>query len=382
MLNYDDNEAQNSSIAHTLILNTFDPLEIHVLRAHASIFPKLYTIGPLPLILSGQFPTEAASICSNLWKDDIACLQWLDALDLSSVMYVNLRSITVLTISLLPEFAWGFKSSSSPFLWILRWDKGGRDGENYRQSEGRREGEGREVLRAGGSVGARLVGAFLMHCNDVLVVLCGTRYCWKRVWVPAQSQLLKRLHLAPQLNTKIETAASNRATSPIKRVPTRRDRQVTRLHPGETAPHSRLDLPTRVARSVYSRPRRQEHCYSLGEFLLREFHLRELHQRELPLPRSPKRGSRKPRVLSRCELTKSPGFKLLTARTEKHTSAAALPTLSLSKHEQMLGSLSLYFHQSKNVQGGGGGLYIGKEKLEKLSHHKYTHSLIINAYIN
>ncbi|KAK8938743.1 UDP-glycosyltransferase 85A5 [Platanthera zijinensis] len=122
MLNYDDNEAQNARIVRTLILNTFDPLEIHVLRAHASIFPKLYPIGFLPLVLSGQFPTEAASICSNLWKEDITCLQWLYALELSSVMYVNFRSITVLIFIQLPEFAWGLKSSDFPFLRILRLD--------------------------------------------------------------------------------------------------------------------------------------------------------------------------------------------------------------------------------------------------------------------
>ncbi|KAK8941907.1 UDP-glycosyltransferase 85A2 [Platanthera guangdongensis] len=186
MLNYDGNEAQNARTARALILNTFDPLEIHVLQALSSIFPNLYPVGPLPLLLSGQFPSEAASICSNLWKEDTTCLQWLDAQETSSVLYVNFGSITVLTASQIREFAWGLKISGFPFLWILRPDLV-RNGEvEMAEITGDLEAGGKgkvarwcvqeEVLAHAA------VGAFLTHCgwNSTLESVCGgvPVICW------------------------------------------------------------------------------------------------------------------------------------------------------------------------------------------------------------
>ncbi|KAJ6304395.1 hypothetical protein OIU77_018122 [Salix suchowensis] len=62
------------------------------------------------------------SIGYNLWKEDRACLQWLDTKEPKSVVYVNFGSVTVMTADQLVEFAMGLANSKISFLWIIRPD--------------------------------------------------------------------------------------------------------------------------------------------------------------------------------------------------------------------------------------------------------------------
>ncbi|KAJ7946731.1 Glycosyltransferase [Quillaja saponaria] len=122
MIDYAIGEVDNILKASAIIINTFDELEDDVLNALASIFPPIYTIGPLHL-LDNQIPDKnLVSIGSNLWKEDTNCLQWLDSKEPRSVVYVNYGSITVMTPDQFLEFAWGLANSKKPFLWIIRPD--------------------------------------------------------------------------------------------------------------------------------------------------------------------------------------------------------------------------------------------------------------------
>ncbi|XP_008779905.2 7-deoxyloganetin glucosyltransferase-like [Phoenix dactylifera] len=122
MFHFCNREAQRSSMASAIILNTFDELERPVLDAMASILPPIYTIGPLSL-LSRQITTSpTTSISSNLWKEDPACLEWLQGREPGSVVYVNYGSITMMTNEQLIEFAWGLANSKHDFLWVIRPD--------------------------------------------------------------------------------------------------------------------------------------------------------------------------------------------------------------------------------------------------------------------
>jgi len=86
------------------------------------MFPPIYSIGPLHL-LQNQIPDDdLKSIGSNLWKEDVGCLEWLDRKEPNSVVYVNFGSITVMTSEELIEFAWGLAKSNQTFLWIIRPD--------------------------------------------------------------------------------------------------------------------------------------------------------------------------------------------------------------------------------------------------------------------
>ncbi|PIA31353.1 hypothetical protein AQUCO_05000022v1 [Aquilegia coerulea] len=122
MLNFLGEQAQNCLKASAIIFNTFDELEQEVLDAIVAKFPRIYTIGPLPL-LSKQHPeNELKSMSSSLWKEDSSCLDWLDERSPNSVVYINFGSITVMTEQNLIEFAWGLANSNHPFVWIIRPD--------------------------------------------------------------------------------------------------------------------------------------------------------------------------------------------------------------------------------------------------------------------
>nr|BBC62113.1 glucosyltransferase 14 [Nemophila menziesii] len=112
-----------STKASAVILNTFNELERDTLNTLTSTFTsKIYTTGPLHL-LENQIPdNELKNIGSNLWKDDDACLTWLDSKEPNSVVYVNFGSITVITPQQMIEFAWGLAKSNQTFLWIIRPD--------------------------------------------------------------------------------------------------------------------------------------------------------------------------------------------------------------------------------------------------------------------
>ncbi|CAI0380030.1 unnamed protein product [Linum tenue] len=108
-----------------ILLNTFDELEQDVLAHLSTVFPPIYTIGPL-CALTNHFPSTKheplASIGSNLWTDEPECLKWLDAHAPGSVVFVNFGSVTVMSPGQLVEFAWGLANTKVPFLWIIRPD--------------------------------------------------------------------------------------------------------------------------------------------------------------------------------------------------------------------------------------------------------------------
>ncbi|XP_062165052.1 7-deoxyloganetin glucosyltransferase-like [Alnus glutinosa] len=122
MLNFPMVECERAQKASALIFNTFDALEHEVLDALSSMFPPIYSIGPLQLLLNQIPDSDHKSIGSNLWKEDVECLEWLDKKEANSVVYVNFGSIMVMTSDQLIEFAWGLANSNQTFLWIIRPD--------------------------------------------------------------------------------------------------------------------------------------------------------------------------------------------------------------------------------------------------------------------
>ncbi|XP_043687285.1 7-deoxyloganetin glucosyltransferase-like isoform X2 [Telopea speciosissima] len=122
MLDFIKGEVRRAYKASAIILNTFDVLEKDVVDSLSKMLPRVYTIGPLPLLLNQIKDESLKSIGSNLWKEESGCLEWLDSKEPSSVVYVNFGSITVMTPQQLVEFAWGLANSEQTFLWIIRPD--------------------------------------------------------------------------------------------------------------------------------------------------------------------------------------------------------------------------------------------------------------------
>ncbi|KAG5252558.1 7-deoxyloganetin glucosyltransferase [Salix suchowensis] len=114
--------AERASEGSAVILHTFNTLEQEVLNALYSMFPRVYAIGPLQLLLNKIQEDDLNSVGCNLWKEEVECLQWLDSQRPNSVIYVNFGSIEVATKEQLIEFGMGLSKSGHPFLWIIRPD--------------------------------------------------------------------------------------------------------------------------------------------------------------------------------------------------------------------------------------------------------------------
>ncbi|KAB1206871.1 UDP-glycosyltransferase 85A3 [Morella rubra] len=70
MLNFLIHEAERSLRGLVFVLNTFGPFEQDVLDALSSLFPRIYTVGPLMLLVDQIKNDKLESVGSNLWKEE------------------------------------------------------------------------------------------------------------------------------------------------------------------------------------------------------------------------------------------------------------------------------------------------------------------------
>ncbi|KAI3675843.1 hypothetical protein L1987_85439 [Smallanthus sonchifolius] len=124
MLNFFITETAALPRGSAVVLNTFDALEQDSINPLFALNPLIFTVGPLHLMEQDE---RVKHIGSNLWKEDVSCINWLDTKEPGSVVFVNFGSITVMTKEQLIEFAWGLANSKKDFLWITRPDIVGGD---------------------------------------------------------------------------------------------------------------------------------------------------------------------------------------------------------------------------------------------------------------
>ncbi|KAL4196252.1 hypothetical protein AMTRI_Chr04g245170 [Amborella trichopoda] len=123
MLQYCKVECPAALRASALILNTFEDLDKPILDVMRERFPcPIYTIGPVVSFSRSESSDLLKSVSMSLWKQEDACLEWLNDKEPKSVLYVSFGSVIVLTPYQLNEFAWGLASSQRPFLWVIRKD--------------------------------------------------------------------------------------------------------------------------------------------------------------------------------------------------------------------------------------------------------------------
>ncbi|GAA0181731.1 transferase [Lithospermum erythrorhizon] len=120
-------QAKKMKRASALILNTFQELEAPMVSQLCTIFPKVYTIGPLHSIIKkslniSNWPSSIEYNNGSLRQEDETCISWLDSQAPRSVLYVSFGSIVVLTREQILEFWHGLVNSGKPFLWVLRLD--------------------------------------------------------------------------------------------------------------------------------------------------------------------------------------------------------------------------------------------------------------------
>ncbi|CAA7047931.1 unnamed protein product [Microthlaspi erraticum] len=187
MLNFLVREADRAKRASAIILNTFDDLEHDVIQSMQSILPPVYSIGPLHLLVQQEIDenSEIGQMGSNLWREEMECLTWLDTKSQNSVVYVNFGSITVMTAEQLVEFAWGLAATGKEFFWVIRPDLVVGDVAIV-PPEFLTETADRRMLASWCPQEKVLshpaIGGFLTHCgwNSTLESLCGgvPMVCW------------------------------------------------------------------------------------------------------------------------------------------------------------------------------------------------------------
>ncbi|KAJ8770428.1 hypothetical protein K2173_015042 [Erythroxylum novogranatense] len=121
-LNFTTECTEKAVKASAILVQTFDALEQDVLDGLSLVCPRVYSIGPLQLLLNQVKEPSMKSVKHNFWKEETQCLAWLDSKGPSSVIYVNFGSLTVLTEQQLLEFGMGLANSKQNFLWIVRTD--------------------------------------------------------------------------------------------------------------------------------------------------------------------------------------------------------------------------------------------------------------------
>ncbi|KAA8538105.1 hypothetical protein F0562_027713 [Nyssa sinensis] len=86
MVNFVLGELERAKKASAIIFNTFEELEKDVVDALSSMFPPVYTIGPLDFLLNQIDDNSLKSIGSNLWKEEPECLEWPDLVTSNSAI--------------------------------------------------------------------------------------------------------------------------------------------------------------------------------------------------------------------------------------------------------------------------------------------------------
>uniref|UniRef100_A0A6V7QQ61 Glycosyltransferase n=1 Tax=Ananas comosus var. bracteatus TaxID=296719 RepID=A0A6V7QQ61_ANACO len=152
---------------------------------------ELYAVGPLvPALLPAQEVKDARSEADLFAPDEKGYMEWLDAQEARSVVYVSFGSLVVMKKKQAEEMLMGLRESGRPYLWVVRRDSRGST-EQEEECSGTEEEDEEAAAAAAGGGGAgmvvewcdqlevlahRAVGCFVTHCgwNSVLESLaCG-----------------------------------------------------------------------------------------------------------------------------------------------------------------------------------------------------------------
>lgn len=100
-----------------VVINTAEALEaaeLGRLRDELVHLPVVLAAGPLHKLSSSR------GAGSSLLAPDHSCIEWLDAQQPGSVLYVSFGSLAAMDSSELREVAWGLAECGHPFLWVVR----------------------------------------------------------------------------------------------------------------------------------------------------------------------------------------------------------------------------------------------------------------------
>ncbi|XP_071686830.1 UDP-glycosyltransferase 85C1-like [Rutidosis leptorrhynchoides] len=115
--------AQKADNVSHMIFHTFEDLEASLIEEIRFVFPNVYNVGPLQLLLNQKQESKSSEFSGySLRHEEPECVQWLESKEPNSVVYVNFGSIAVMSLQDLVELGWGLVNSKYEFSWIIRND--------------------------------------------------------------------------------------------------------------------------------------------------------------------------------------------------------------------------------------------------------------------
>jgi hypothetical protein len=171
-------EAENSS--YGIVVNSFEELEQGCAQEYEKVMNKrVYCIGPVSLCNKENLDKFERGNKSSI--EEKQCLEWLNLMEIRSVIYVCLGSLCRLVTSQLIEIGLGLELSNRPFIWVVKIN-----GENYLELEKWLKDEnfeervkGRGLLIKGWAPQILIlshpsIGGFLTHCgwNSTIESVC------------------------------------------------------------------------------------------------------------------------------------------------------------------------------------------------------------------
>lgn len=159
------NQSLNFHKASLLLFNTVDKLESQVLDWMRSQWP-IKTIGPtIPsMYLDKRLEDDKEYGLSFFKPETDACLQWLEAKESNSVVYISMGSLASLGVEHIEEIAKGLLKTNKYFLWVVRASEEGKLPPNFKN----------EVSEKGlvvnwcpqlAVLAHQAIGCFVTHCG-------------------------------------------------------------------------------------------------------------------------------------------------------------------------------------------------------------------------
>uniref|UniRef100_A0ACD5X0B7 Uncharacterized protein n=1 Tax=Avena sativa TaxID=4498 RepID=A0ACD5X0B7_AVESA len=161
VFHYLDTIAQTAvTKADYLLCNTFADIEPAIFTDST---PTIIPIGPLR---TWPRQTRHAPIGHFWHTDDVACMSFLNAQPIGSVVYVAFGSISIMTAEQVQELALGLQASARPFLWVVRPEQAGKLPTGF-MNDVDGPGKGKVVGWAPQEqvLGHSSVGCFVTHCG-------------------------------------------------------------------------------------------------------------------------------------------------------------------------------------------------------------------------
>ncbi|KAF5473719.1 hypothetical protein F2P56_005687 [Juglans regia] len=174
-----DKMQEAESTAYGVVVNTFNELEQGIVEEYGkAIKKKVWCVGPVSLY--NKESLDKFERGDKTLIDEQQCLEWLNSMEPSSVIYTCLGSLCRLVPSQIIELGLGLEASKQPFIWVIKTGERYLELEEWLENERFEErNKGRGLLIKGWApqdfiLSHPAIGGFITHCgwNSTIESVC------------------------------------------------------------------------------------------------------------------------------------------------------------------------------------------------------------------